>query len=153
MQNPDSFNNERSILKWRKIDDIQLAEFELRQRERIKQLETILDAERDELKKILSARKEAETNPRRELGSIFAPPNFSPRMTWKDKIIRAVQEAEKPILAREIAAVLIGWEPEKLGRMDVDNTISVFLTQLVRAGGLIRTKRKGQKGSLYSLPE
>lgn len=153
MLDPEFLKNERSILKWYGIGDAQLDELENRQRERIQQLENILKSERDELAKILNARAAKTLFPERHIGNVFAPPNLSPKMTWKDKILRVVDEAEKPLLAREIGAVLEEWEPKEWDYRDVNNTISVYLTQLVRDGGLIRTKRKGQKGSLYSLPE
>jgi hypothetical protein len=44
-----------------------------------------------------------------------APVGYSDRMTWKDKIILAVAEAERPLLDREIIPVPKTWEPKEGG--------------------------------------
>ena len=146
-------DEEISRMKWQGIPKRQLTEFEARQRERIKVLEDLLQREREELRAIMEEISGSSTQHVAEFGSASAPPRYSTRMTWKDKIILVVREAKRPLLAREIGPVLIEWEPVTLSYTDIDNTVSVHLSKLVRDGGLIRIKRKGQSGSLYALPE
>lgn len=146
-------DEEVSRMKWQGIPKRQLIEFEARQRERIKVLEEMLLREQEELKSIVAAISGTPLEHELQFGSVYAPPRYSPRMTWKDKIILVIKEAKRPLLAREIGPVLIQWEPTTLSYTNIDNTVSVHLSKLVRDGGLIRIKRKGQSGALYTLPE
>lgn len=139
-------------MKWEGIPARQLAELEARQRERVKMLEDMLGREREELEGIIEAMSGSPLEHEVEFGSLLAPPRYSTKLTWKDKIILVVKEAKRPMLAREIGPVLIQWEPRTLTYTDIDKTVSVHLTKLVRDGGLVRIKRKGQSGSLYALP-
>jgi DNA-binding transcriptional ArsR family regulator len=140
-------------LKWRGISDKQLLEFEARQRKRISELEVILQWEREELEAIIDAMSSSPLQHEVEFGSIHAPAGYSRRMTWKDKIILVMTEAKRPMLAREIGPVLIAWEPLILQYMEVDNAVSVHLSQLVKAGAVIREKRKGRGAYLYSVAQ
>lgn len=140
-------------MKWLGIPDRQLAEIEAGQRKRIKSLEEQLERERQELEAIIEAMSNPPMRHEFEFGSIHAPARYSTKLTWKDKIILVLTEAKRPLLAREIGPVLIQWEPHTLSYTDIDNTVSVHLSKLVKAGALIRTKRKGQGGYLYSMPE
>ncbi len=140
-------------MKWLGIPERQLLELEARQRKRVKALEELLEKERDELQAIIDAMSSHPMTHEFEFGSIHAPARYSTKLTWKDKIILVIAEAKRPLLAREIGPVLIQWEPHTLSYSDIDNTVSVHLSKLVKAGALIRTKRKGQGGCLYSLPE
>ncbi len=142
---------EISRLKWIGIDATSLAALEDRQRTRIKALRDLLEAEEQELKWIMAARTSQPTEAQSHQGTVHAPVGYSDKMTWKDRIVLAVTEARKPLLAREIKAVLKKWEPaERHG--DIESLVSVLLTQLVRDGALVRTKRKGQSGALHGLP-
>ncbi len=143
---------ELAKIKWVGLPDINLAEFEARQRERVRELEVLLDKERMELERIILARSDNPMEHMRLHGSLEAPPYFSNTTTWKDKIIAVLRETKRPILARDIAPVILLWEPIYNG-YDVPKLVSVNLTDLVRHGAVIRTKRKGQSGSLYSLPD
>jgi hypothetical protein len=139
-------------LKWVGINEKSLEELEARQRERIKALKKMLEEEKQELEWIIAARSQYPMQHEHEFGSIHAPARYSTKLTWKDKIILVIAEAKRPVLAREIAPTLESWEPMLKG-LNVPNVVSVLLTRMVRDGALVRTKRKGQAGSLYSLPE
>ncbi len=141
-----------SRLKWEGINEKSMAEIEARQRERIKVLREMLEAEEQELRWIIAARSSSPTEHEQRHGTVHAPARYSDKMTWKDKIILVVAEAKRPLLAREIGPVLKLWEP-KGKHDDIDQLVSVLLTKLVRDGALVRIKRKGQSGSLYVLPE
>ena len=140
-------------LKWRGIPDRQLLELEARQRKRIAAIEDMLQRERDELEAIIDAMSHTPLQHEVEFGSIHAPAGYSTRMTWKDKIILVLTEAKRPMLAREIGPVLLEWEPHVLQYRDVDNLVSVHISQLAKAGGVVRQKRKGRGGYLYSVAE
>ena len=73
-------------------------------------------------------------------------------MTWKDKIVHAIEVSGKPILARQIAPILLSWEPELERRYHLQSVIANYLGQLARDGGVIKTQRVGQRGAVYSLP-
>lgn len=78
-------------------------------------------------------------------------PNDIERMTWKDKIVHAIEASDKPILARQIAPILISWEPELEGRSHLQSAIANYLGQLVNDGAVIKTQRIGQRGAVYSV--
>ena len=119
---------------------------------RIKALREMLEIEEQELTWIMAARSSSTTKAENHHGTVHAPVGYSDKMTWKDKIILAVAEAKRPLLAREIIPVLKTWEPMERHR-DIDCLVSVLLSELVRDGALVRTKRKGQSGGLHDLPE
>jgi hypothetical protein len=143
---------ELARIKWVGLPDSNLAEFEARQRERIGEIEALLDREKRELERIILARTDNPTEHMWLHGSLDAPAHYSNTMTWKDKIIAVIREAKRPMLAREIAPVILLWEPMN-SSYDVPKIVSVNLTDLVRHGALTKTKRKGQSGSWYALPE
>ena len=138
-----------SRLKWIGIEETSLSALEDRQRMRIKALRELLDAEEQELTWIMAARSSSTTKAENHHGTVHAPVGYSDKMTWKDKI--AVAEAKRPLLAREIIPVLKSWEAKDRHK-DIDSLVSVLLSQLVRDGALVRTKRKGQSGALHGLP-
>lgn len=140
-----------SRLKWIGIDQSSLNALEDRQRARIKALRELLEAEEQELTWIMAARSSSPANAENHHGTVHAPVGYSDKMTWKDKIILTVAEAKRPLLAREIIPVLKTWEPKDKHK-DIDSLVSVLLSQLVRDGALVRTKRKGQSGALHGLP-
>jgi hypothetical protein len=141
-----------SRLKWIGINETSLSALEERQRTRIKALRELLEAEEQELKWIMAARSAEPTEAQGHHGTVHAPLGYSESMTWKDKVVLTITEAKRPLIAREIKAVLKKWEPaERHG--DIDGLVSVMLSQLVRDGALVRTKRKGQSGALHGLPE
>ncbi|MBK9450997.1 MAG: hypothetical protein IPN95_16640 [Bacteroidetes bacterium] len=144
---------ETARLKWRGIPDRQLLELEARQRKRVTALEEMLHREREELEAIIDAMSSTPLQHEVEFGSVHAPAGYSTRMTWKDKIILVMTEAKRPLLAREIGPVLVAWEPLFLQSMEVDNAVSVHLSQLVKAGAVVRQKRKGRGAYLYSVAE
>ncbi len=144
--------NAVSRLKWQGINEKSIAEMEARQRERIKALKDMLEAEEQELRWIIAASSSSHSDHENRNGTVYAPARYSDTMTWKDKIILVVAEAKRPLLAREIGPVLKLWEPQGKHE-DIDQLVSVLLTKLVRDGALVRIKRKGQSGSLYALPE
>jgi hypothetical protein len=146
-------DDEIARLKWIGINVVQLDAFEVRQRQRIQALEEQLARERQELASIIAARSGDNYRHQEEFGSQYAPPRYSTRLTWKDKIILVIKESGRPMLGREIGPVLKRWEPQGLKYTHLDNTVSVHLTKLVRDGALVRTRRKGQSGALYGLPE
>jgi hypothetical protein len=78
-------------------------------------------------------------------------PNDIERMTWKDKIVHAIEVSGKPILARQIAPILISWEPELERKSHLQSTIANYLGQLVNDGAVIKTQRIGQRGAVYSV--
>lgn len=140
-----------SRLKWIGIEKISLSALEDRQRTRIKALRDLLAAEEEELKWIMAARSSEPTEAQGHHGTVYAPTGYSESMTWKDKVVLTITEAKRPLLAREIKAVLKRWEPaDRHG--DINGLVSVMLSQLVRDGALVRTKRKGQSGALHGLP-
>ena len=99
----------------------------------------------------MTARSAKLTKAENHLGTVHAHAGYSDKMTWKDKIILAVAEAKRPLLAREIIPVWKSWEAKERHK-DIDSLVSVLLSQLVRDGALVRTKRKGQSGALHGLP-
>ena len=119
---------------------------------RIKALREMLEAEEQELTWIMAARPASPAKAENHHGTVHAPIGYSDKMTWKDKIILVVAESSRPLLAREIIPVLKTWEPKERHK-DIDSLVSVLLSQLVRDGALVRTKRKGQSGALHGLPE
>jgi hypothetical protein len=149
MSHPYLSAEEIARLKWVGINEKSLEELEARQRERIKALEKMLESERQELEWIIEARSDSSLEHEHAFGTIHAPARYSTKLTWKDKIILVISEAKRPMLAREIVPVLELWEPMSRG---LDKLVSVLLTRMVKDGALVRTKRKGQAGSLYSLP-
>jgi hypothetical protein len=140
-----------SRLKWVGIEETSLNALEDRQRMRIKAFRERLEIEEQELTWIMAARSSSATKAEDHHGTVHAPICYSDKMTWKDKIILAVAEAKRPLLAREIIPVLKSWEPMERHK-DIDSLVSVLLSQLVRDGALVRTKRKGQSGALHGLP-
>lgn len=144
---------EIASLKWRGIPDRQLLELEARQRKRIAALEDMLQRERDELEAIIDAMSHTPLQHEVEFGSIHAPAGYSTRMSWKDKIILVLTEAKRPMFAREIGPVLEAWEPIFLPSLQVGNAVSANLSLLVKAGAVIREKRKGRGGYLFSVAE
>ena len=141
-----------SRLKWIGIEETSLNALEDRQRVRIKALRELLEIEEQELTWIMAAKSSKPTEAENHHGTVHAPVGYSDKMTWKDKIILAVAEAKRPLLAREIITVLKTWEPKERHK-DIECLVSVLLSQLVRDGALVRTKRKGQSGALHGLPE
>jgi hypothetical protein len=141
-----------SRLKWLGIDETTLSALEDRQRERVRALREILEAEEWELRWIIAARSSQPNEFGDRHGTVYAPIGYSEKMTWKDKIILVIAQAKRPLLAREIVPVLKLWEPKEKHK-DIDALVSVLLTKLVRDGALVRIKRKGQSGALHSLPE
>ncbi len=140
-----------SRLKWIGIEETSLNALEDMQRLRIKALRDLLEIEEQELTWIMAARSSSTTKAENHHGTVHAPVGYSDKMTWKDKIILAVAEAKRPLLAREVIPVLKSWEPMERHK-DIDSLVSVLLSQLVRDGALVRTKRKGQSGALHGLP-
>ncbi len=147
-------DNQNPTIKWTGISETQLEALETRQRQRIKALEDMLVTERQELASIIAAR--SGTAPIQQ-GAQFAvqpaPQHYSTELTWKDKILFVVKEAGKPIHGKEIGPALRRVQPHGLKFSNLDNTVSVHLSKLVRDGALVRTKVKGRSGSLYGLSE
>ena len=112
----------------------------------------MLEAEEQELRWIIAARSSSPTEHEQRYGTVHAPARYSDKMTWKDKIILVIAEAKRPLLAREIGPVLRLWEPQGKHE-DIDHLVYVLVTKLVRDGALVKTKRKGQSGSMYAMPE
>lgn len=137
-------------LKWIGIEETSLAALEDRQRTRIQALREILEAEEQELNWIIAARSSRPTQAANNHGTVHAPAGYSEKMTWKDKIILTVSEAKRPLLAREIKAILMKWEPSERHK-DIESLVSVLVSQLVRDGALVRIKRQGQSGALYGM--
>ncbi len=137
-----------SRLKWLGIEETSLNALEDRQRIRIKALRELLEIEEQELTWIMAARSSKPTEAGNRHGTVYAPVGYSDKMTWKDKIILTVAEAKRPLLAREIKAVLMKWEPADRHK-DIESLVSVLVSQLVRDGALLRIKRKGQSGAHY----
>ncbi|MBP6720742.1 MAG: hypothetical protein KA239_00275 [Bacteroidia bacterium] len=140
-------------MKWAGIPEMQLEALETRQRHRITALEEMLAAEKLELASIIAARSgKAPFQQGAQFAVQPAPQHYSTELTWKDKILFVVKEAGKPIHGKEIGPALRRLQPHGLKFSDLDNTVSVHLSKLVRDGALVRIKVKGRSGSLYGLP-
>ena len=146
-------DQESSTKKWVGIPETQLEAVEAKQRQRIQALEDMLQLERLELASIIAARSGMASNHGAKFVAQLAPQHYSPKLTWKDKILFVVKEAEKPIHGKEIGPALLRLQPHGLKYRYMDNTVSVHLTKLVRDGALVRLKVKGGSGSFYALPE
>ena len=72
-----------------------------------------------------------------------APQHYQTELAWKDKIHFVVKEAGKPIHGKEIGPALRRLQPHGLKFSNLDNTVSVHLSKLVRNGALVRIKVKG----------
>lgn len=123
-----------------------------KQMRRILSLEEILQQEREELASLMAAKSGVTY-----LGSskfrVQQPPlDYSSKLSWKDKILFVVKDAGKPILGGEIGARLQRLQPHGLNYTNLNNTVSVHLSKLVKAGALVRLGR-GKFGSLFALPE
>ncbi len=153
MAHVSASNDEFSDLKWGGVSDVQLEAFEARQRKRIQTLEEMLNRERQELAEIIAARKGTASKHGEKFVSQLAPQHYSTKLTWKDKILFVVKEAAIPIHGKEIGPALQRLQPYGLKFSNLDNTVSVHLTKLVRDGELVRMKRKGRLGAFYALPE
>jgi len=66
------------------------------QRERIKTLREMLEAEEQELRWIIAPLSSSPTEHEQRHGTALAPARYSDRMTWKEKIILVVAEAKRP---------------------------------------------------------
>ena len=73
--------------------------------------------------------------------------------TWKERILSVIQRHGVPMLAKEIVPALLQAFPTCAWASDAHNTVSVVLSQLVKAGALIRIPRPGVAGAAYALPE
>lgn len=113
----------------------------------------MLQLERLELASIIAARSGTASRPGAKFVAQLAPQNYSPKLTWKDKILFVVKESGKPIHGKEIGPALLRLQPYGLKYRHLDNSVSVHLTKLVRDGALVRIKVKGGSGSFYALPE
>ncbi len=131
----------------------QLQARETRQRRRVKALEEMLAAERQELASIIAARSGTASSHGAKFRTQLAPQHYSPKLTWKDKILFVVKEVGKPVHGKEIGPVLLRLQSHGLKFRHMENTVSVHLTKLVRDGALMRLKAKGGSGSFYALPE
>lgn len=132
------------------MSESQLEALETRQRQRIQALEDILAAERSELASIIVARSASSQGLRFTVQP--APERYSSDLGWKDKILFVVKQAGQPMHGKEIGPALKRLQPHGLNYSNLDNTVSVHLTKLVRDGSLVRIKVKGRSGSLYGLP-
>ena len=82
-----------------------------------------------------------------------SPQHYPTELTWKDKILFVVKEAGKPIHGKEIGPALRRLQPHGLKFSELDKTVSVHLTKLVRDRALVRIKVKKRSGSLYALSD
>jgi hypothetical protein len=73
--------------------------------------------------------------------------------TWKERILHVIQRHGVPMLAKEIVPALLEAFPTCAWASDTHNTVSVVLSQLVKAGALLRIPRPGVAGAEYALPE
>lgn len=101
---------------------------------------------------ILAARSDTTSTYELKLGTLQVPQYYSAELTWKDKILFAVKEVQRPVLGKEIGPMLERLQPYGLKFTNLDNTISVHLSRLVKDGALVRVSRRGRSGSLYALP-
>jgi hypothetical protein len=139
-------------MKWAGIPDTQLEAIEASQRQRINALEEMLASERRELATIIAARSGTASRQGTQFAIQPAPLHYSTALTWKDKILFVVKEVGKPMRSKEIGPALRRLQPHGLKFTNLDNTVSVHLSKLVRDGALVRIKVKGRLGSLYALP-
>ncbi len=147
--------SEEEILrsKWLGIPQRQLEQVESRQRQRIMALEEMLARERQELAAIAAARSSKASHYKTKYGLDKAPDRYSHDLSWKDKILYVVNQEGRPMLGKEIGPKLRWLQPYGLNFTNIDNTVSVHLSKLVKEGQLIRVSRRGKAGSRYAIPE
>lgn len=152
MAHVSTTDQEHSSKKWMGIPETQLEAVEAKQRQRIQALEDMLQLERLELASIIAARSGVVSKHGTKFVAQLAPQEYSPKLTWKDKILFVIKEAGKPMHGKEIGPALLQLQPRGLKYRHIDNTVSVHLTKLVRDGAVVRLKVKGGSGSFYELP-
>ncbi len=140
-------------MKWAGISETHLEALETRQMRRVKALEEMLAAERQELATIIAVRSGTASHQGAQFAIQPAPQHYSTELTWKDKILFVVKAAGKPMHGKEIGPALRRLQPHGLKFTNLDNTVSVHLSKLVSDGALVRIKVKGRSGSMYGLPE
>ncbi len=147
--------SEEEILrsKWFGIPPRQLEQVESLQRQRIMALEEMLARERKELASIVAARSSNASHYKTKYGLDKAPDRYSHDLSWKDKILYVISQAGRPLLGKEIGPRLRQLQPYGLVFSNLDNTVSVHLSKLVKEGQLIRVSRRGKAGSRYAIPE
>ncbi len=106
----------------------------------IKALRELLVAEEQELICLTFARSSKPTVAVNHHGTVHASVGYSDKMTWKDKIILAVAEAKRPLLAKEISPVLLQSETHTISYTK-EHTFTAHLTRHLRDGVHKRLKR------------
>jgi hypothetical protein len=144
---------EISRSKWMGIPQRQLEEVESRQRQRITALEEMLSRERQELAAIVAAKSSNASKYQTKYGLDKAPDRYSHDLSWKDKILYVINQEGHPMLGKEIGPRLRQLQPYGLVFSNLDNTVSVHLSKLVKEGQVIRVSRRGKAGSRYAIPE
>ena len=111
----------------------------------IKRLQEVLTKLETDYAALLQKQKAAATT--------ISEDGYNPRWSWIDKIAFVILKKGQPMLSYEIIAELEAREPDKVRkRPDKEKFFSVVLSQAVKYERLMTQRRKGTRGSFYSVP-